>query len=283
VSATDVGGPILGDLSHTEKIVKDQRIDWILVASRNRDERFPADLLLAAKLRGLRVDSGLVFYERLAGCIYLPNLRWSYLIFADGLRERFVTAALKRSLDLLGASVGLILCSPLLALAALAIRIDSPGPIRFRQARVGQGGRLFDVVKLRSMQDGAENETGAAFACEQDERITRVGWILRRTHLDEVPQLWNVLKGEMSLVGPRPERPEFVDMLTARFPLFRFRSIVKPGVTGWAQVRYGYAGDLEAFEQKLSLDLFYLKHRSTTLDLAILWETVKTVVLLRGT
>ena len=276
------GAPVLGRISDVEKLARDLDIGWIVVASRDRDEPFPAEALLAAKLRGCRVDSGLVFYERLMGRIYLPDLRWSTLVFADGMRSGRVAAALKRGVDLVVASVGLLLSAPLLALAALAIRLESPGPIFFRQDRVGQGDRVFRVVKLRSMRDGAEEESGAVFTCEQDERITRVGRSLRRTHLDEVPQLWNVLVGDMSLVGPRPERPEFVQMLTDRFPLFRVRSAVKPGVTGWAQVGHGYTADLAGFEQKLSMDLFYLKHRSLVLDLVILWKTVKDVALLRG-
>jgi exopolysaccharide biosynthesis polyprenyl glycosylphosphotransferase len=279
-----IGGfPILGRISRTEKAVRDQRVDWIVVASQDQAEHFPAEELLTAKLRGCRVESGLAFYERLAGRVFLPGLNWGYLIFADGLRPRLFSASLKRGADLVLASVGLVLAAPLLVLAALAIRVESPGPPFFWQPRVGRGDRVFRMLKLRSMRNGAEEETGAVCASEDDERITRVGRFLRRTHLDEVPQLWNVLIGEMSLIGPRPERPEFVEMLTNHFPLFRFRSAVRPGITGWAQVRYGYAGDREAFEQKLSLDLYYLKHRSFTLDLVILWETVKAVLLLRGT
>jgi exopolysaccharide biosynthesis polyprenyl glycosylphosphotransferase len=276
------GFPVLGEISMTEKILKDLDVDWIVVACQDRSEPFPAEVLLGAKLRGCRVDSGLVFFERLAGRIYLPGLRWSTLIFADGLRPRILATLLKRGLDLALASVGLVLAAPVLALAAIAIRIESSGPILFRQTRVGRGDRPFDILKLRSMQDHAEEATGAICVRDGDERITRVGRFLRRTHLDELPQLWNVLVGEMSLVGPRPERPEFAESLTDRLPLFRFRSALKPGLTGWAQVRQGYAGSLAEFERKLSFDLYYLKHRSLTLDLVILWETVKAVVLLRG-
>src|SRR5262249_28106796 len=160
--------------------------------------------------------------------IYLPGLRWSYLIFADGLRPGVLAGAVKRGLDLALASLGLFLAAPVLALAAVAIRIESRGSILFRQTRVGRGDRPFDVLKLRSIRDNAEEGTGAVCVRAGDERITRVGHLLRRTHLDELPQLWNVLVGEMSLVGPRPERPEFVETLTDRLPLFRFRAAVKP-------------------------------------------------------
>lgn len=278
------GYPVLGRVLEVEKLVADRKIERILVASQDRDESFPAEQLLDAKLRGCRIDSGLVFLEHTLGQIFLPHLRPSYLIFSDGFQgsSGVLAEAAKRAFDLLLAGALLLLVSPVLALAALAIRLDTPGPVFYRQERVGQNGRRFRVVKLRTMRDRAEDTTGAVFASRDDTRITRVGRILRRTRLDEVPQLWNVLVGEMSLVGPRPERPEFVELLSQRYPLFRLRSAVKPGVTGWAQIRYGYVNDIEAFAQKLSLDLFYLKHRSFAMDLLILWATVKTVVLFRG-
>jgi lipopolysaccharide/colanic/teichoic acid biosynthesis glycosyltransferase len=162
------------------------------------------------------------------------------------------------------------------------VRLDSKGPAFYRQVRVGRNGRPFRVLKLRSMRVDAEKEGGAKFACQQDPRVTRVGRILRMTRLDEVPQYWNVLMGEMSLVGPRPERPEFMDALASRYPLFRLRLAHKPGVTGWAQVRYGYVGDIEEWETKLGLDLYYLKHRSLLFDALIILQTVKTVLLFRG-
>jgi exopolysaccharide biosynthesis polyprenyl glycosylphosphotransferase len=277
------GSRVLGRMTDLEKLVPNLKIRRIVVASEDRDEFFPAEQLLAAKLFGCRVDCGIVFYERVVGRIYLKNLRLSYLIFSDGFHSGAVSNALKRACDIAMATVALVLASPLLALASVAIRLESNGPVLYRQERVGRHGLVFQLIKLRSMREDAELEVGATFAGPNDDRITRVGRILRATRFDEVPQFWNVLVGQMSVVGPRPERPEFVGMLTQKFPHFRWRSVVKPGITGWAQIRYGYVSDLEEFEHKLSFDLYYLKYRSLTLDLQIVWETAKTVVLLRGT
>jgi exopolysaccharide biosynthesis polyprenyl glycosylphosphotransferase len=276
------GFRVIGRVDEIEKLLIARQIDRILVCTQDRDAHFPAEQLLAAKFRGCRIDSALTFLERTTGQIHPRGLRTSYLIFSDGFHSGVVSDAVKRVFDVLVSSSLLFLASPVLALAALAIRIDSPGPILYRQTRVGKGGREFRVLKLRSMMDGAEEDTGAVLATSEDQRVTRVGRILRMTRLDEVPQFWNVLRGEMSVVGPRPERPEFVEILTERCPLFHLRSTVKPGVTGWAQICFGYVNELDSFEQKLSLDLFYLKYRSLSFDLLILWSTIKTVVLFRG-
>ncbi len=276
------GFPVLGRVFEIEKLVAEQKIDRIVVASQDRNESFPAEQLLDAKLRGCRIDSGVAFLEWTIGQIFLPRLRPSYLVFSEGFHSGPLADAAKRAFDVVAAGVLLLLASPFLALAALAIRLDSPGPVFYRQERLGSHGRTFQVLKLRTMTHGAEDETGATFASRDDPRITRVGRILRKTRFDEVPQFWNVLVGEMSVVGPRPERPEFAEKLNELYPFFRLRSAVKPGVTGWAQIRYGYVNDFDAFQQKLALDLFYLKHRSLALDLLILWATAKTVVLFRG-
>ncbi|MGH0037034.1 MAG: sugar transferase [Myxococcota bacterium] len=275
------GYPAIGRVHELEKLIDARGVGIVVVASKSREEYFPAETLLAAKLRGCRVESGVSFFEKVTGRIYLRDLRPSYLIFADGFREGPVSQAARRSLDIAVASVALLLATPVLALCALAIKLDSKGPVFFRQERVGRGGRPFRVVKLRSMCNDAE-ALGARFAERGDMRITRVGRILRASRLDEVPQLWNVLVGDMSMVGPRPERPEFVDSLCLRYPYFRLRSAIRPGITGWAQVRYGYVNEIEGFEEKLALDLYYMKHRSLAMDFVILWQTVKTVFLFRG-
>jgi exopolysaccharide biosynthesis polyprenyl glycosylphosphotransferase len=276
------GVPVLGKVHEIEKVVDHERIDRIVVASKSRSEYFPSEELLGAKLGGRHVESGVAFYERITGRVYLRDLRPSYLIFTDGFRVGPVSTWLKLALDITVAGVGLLLVAPVLAVCAVAIRLDSPGPIFYRQERVGQQGRVFRVCKLRSMRHRAEDETGAVFSREDDDRITRVGRILRKTRLDELPQLWNVLVGEMSLVGPRPERPEFIDTLSERYPYFRLRSALKPGLTGWAQIRHGYVNDMDGFEEKLALDLYYMKYRSFVMDLMILWKTAKTMVLLHG-
>ncbi len=280
--ATIEGVPVLGKVHEIEKVIDQERVGRIVVASKSRSEYFPAEELLGAKLAGRRVESGVSFFERITGRVYLRDLRPSYLIFTEGFRVSPISKWLKRTIDITASGLGLLFCAPLIGLCALAIRLDSPGPILYRQERVGRRGRLFHVCKLRSMRHGAERTTGAVFSSANDSRITRVGRTLRKTRLDELPQLWNVLIGEMSLVGPRPERPEFVDSLSERYPYFRLRSALQPGLTGWAQIRHGYVNDVDGFEEKLALDLYYLKYRSIMMDLLILWKTAKTMVLLHG-
>jgi len=280
---TAAGYPVLGKVHEIDKIVDSRRIGRIVVASKSRAEYFPAEELLAAKLRGRRVESGVSFYERVTGRIYLRDLRSSYLIFSDGFSfRRPLSEALKRGLDVVVAGIGLLAVSPIMALTALVIRLESKGPIFFKQERVGQDSCPFMVLKFRSMRDRAEADSGPCFTAASDNRITRVGHFIRKTRIDELPQLWNVFIGEMSLVGPRPERPEVMDELNMRFPYFSLRSTLKPGVTGWAQVRHGYVNEMAGFEDKLAHDLYYMKYRSLMMDLLILWKTAKTVVLLHG-
>jgi exopolysaccharide biosynthesis polyprenyl glycosylphosphotransferase len=276
------GHPVLGRVGEIEKVLLKEKIGAIVVASKRRDEHFPADELLAAKLRGRLVESGVSFYERVTGRIYLRELRPSYLIFSAGFQGGVFQATTKRAIDLALSSVALLAMLPFVPLVALAIRLDSKGPVFFAQERVGRNGRIFRCLKLRSMYQGAERKTGAVFAAHDDDRVTRVGRFLRMARLDEVPQLWNVLVGDMSFVGPRPERPEFVESLTDEYPYFRARLALKPGLTGWAQIRHGYVNDISGYEDKIALDLYYLKYRSITMDLLILWKTLKTVVLLSG-
>ncbi len=276
------GFPVLGPVHAIEKVIRAVHPQRIVVASKERGEHFPAEELMGTKLRGVRVESGITFYERVTGRIYMRDLRPSYLIFSEGFESGRGYRAAKRSLDFVLAGLGLLFASPLLLLAMLAVRLDSPGPAFFTQQRIGRWSKSFRLYKLRSMfhetTDGDARWTHA-----NDHRITRVGRLLRKMRLDELPQLWNVLRGDMSLVGPRPERPEFAEDLSARFPFFRLRHSLRPGLTGWAQIRYGYVNDILGWEEKLSLDLYYLKYRSLSMDLFILWETAKTVILLRGT
>ncbi len=276
------GFPVLGRVHEIEKVLMRERIGAIVVASKRRDEHFPADELLAAKLEGRLVESGVSFYERVTGRIYLRELRPSYLIFSTGFRGGVLREAAKRTLDIALSAAGLLVVFPLLPLVALAIKLDSRGPVFFQQERVGRNGKLFRCVKLRSMYHGAEHKTGAVFASHDDDRITRIGRFLRMARFDEMPQLWNVLRGDMSFVGPRPERPEFVEALSDEYPYFRARLSLKPGLTGWAQIRHGYVNDVSGYEDKIALDLYYLKYRSLTMDLMILWRTLRTVVLMSG-
>jgi sugar transferase (PEP-CTERM system associated) len=275
------GYPVVGPAHQLEKILAAVHVDSIVVASTDREAYFPADQLLHAKLHGVHIESGVSFFERVTGRVFVRRLRPSYLIFNEGFKVNALAEAVRRGLDLAISAVGLACALPVLALSALAIRLDSKGPVFFRQERVGLHGRTFPLLKLRTMRVDAE-AAGPVFTADRDPRITRVGHFLRKTRLDEVPQFWNILVGDMSVVGPRPERPEFMDLLNARYPLFGLRTARKPGLTGWAQVRHGYVNEIEDFESKLGLDLYYVMRRSLFLDLVILFHTVKTVVLFRG-
>jgi exopolysaccharide biosynthesis polyprenyl glycosylphosphotransferase len=221
-------------------------------------------------------------YERYTGKIAVENLRPSYLIFSEGFRRTWLLGTAKRSVDIAIATIGLLLAAPVMLLVAIGIRLSSPGPVLYHQDRVGKDGRVFRIHKFRSMCVDAEARTGPAWATSDDPRVTRVGRFLRRSRLDELPQLWNVLRGDMSFVGPRPERPEFVSELTERIPFYGQRHVVRPGLTGWAQVRHEYGSTVEDALEKLQYELFYIKHMSLGFDLFIVLETIKTVLVRRG-
>jgi len=281
-SAPVEGVPVLGTVHAVEKAMSQGIADWVVVTSKRRDEDLPADQLLSLKLQGVPIFSGSALYERITGEVYHRSMRSSVLIFDDRLGMTVFERFTKRAFDLLIALTALVFTAPILLAAAIAIRLDTKGTIFFRQTRVGRFHKPFQILKLRTMVEGAERDTGAVFATRQDLRITRVGHLLRRTRIDELPQFWNVLKGDMSIVGPRPERPEFLDEISERFPYFRVRSAFKPGVTGWAQVRNGYVADIDGFEQKLAHDLYYMRTWSLSMDLSIMWTTVRTILSLRG-
>ena len=258
-------------------------VDDIVVAFEERRGSLPTDELLACRLDGIVVQEAESFFERLAGKIPAEAMRPSYLIFNKGFVQHPFALAAKRAMDLVLSAIGIALTWPLMLGVALAVRLDSPGPVLFKQERTGRNGRPFMVAKFRSMRQDAEKLTGPVWAQEDDPRITRVGRFIRKTRLDELPQLFNVLTGSMSLVGPRPERPHFVAELAEKIPYFHQRHIVKPGVTGWAQINYPYGNTLEDALQKLQYDLFYIKYQSVLFDLSILFNTIKTVLLRKGT
>jgi len=224
---------------------------------------------------------GLSSYERITGKILLDDLKPSWFIFSDGFRAARGTRIVKRAVDVILASIGLLCAAPLMLLTAMAIRLDSPGPVLYCQDRVGENGREFTLCKFRSMRADAERGT-PVWAKDKDDRVTRVGRFIRLTRLDELPQLWNVLRGDMSFVGPRPERRYFVEQLAAVIPFYRERHVVKPGVTGWAQVRYRYGSSVEDAREKLQYDLYYIKHLSIVFDLTIVADTVKVILSRRG-
>jgi exopolysaccharide biosynthesis polyprenyl glycosylphosphotransferase len=242
------------------------------------------DKLLEMKLEGVSFAHLASVYEEYTGKIAVDNLRPSWFIFGDGFRHSAWLGMAKRAMDVTLAITGLLLALPVMGLVAVAVWLTSDGPVLYHQRRVGQHGRVFTVHKFRSMLANAEVGTGAVWSRgDEDPRITAVGRFLRRTRLDELPQLWNIVLGDMSFVGPRPERPEFVSQLTQEIPYYGQRHVVRPGLTGWAQVRYTYGASVEDALMKLQYDLFYIKNQSLPFDLSILFTTIKTVVLRKGT
>jgi len=282
-----VGMPVLnpgviGTIDDIPAIVRARGVHRVVVSLVNARGMLPMDQLLEMKLGGVAFDHLASVYEEYTGKIAVENLRPSQLIFAPGFKKTRGMFIAKRMLDIIGAAVGLALAFPVLVVLAIAVKLSSPGPVLFRQARVGRNGQIFHVVKLRSMRPDAEATTGPVWATKNDDRITPIGRFMRRTRLDELPQFWNVIRGEMSLVGPRPERPEFVGSLTREIPFYGQRHVVKPGITGWAQVRYTYGASVEDAIEKLQYDLYYIKHLSVWFDLFVIFETIKTVVTRAG-
>ncbi|WP_456377110.1 TIGR03013 family XrtA/PEP-CTERM system glycosyltransferase [Thiolapillus sp.] len=263
---------------------KAQAIDEIVVAQDERRASMDMQELLQCKLAGINIIDLPTLFERQAGKLKLDLLTPSWLIFSEGFRLDPISQTAKRTFDLTMSTIISILSSPVMLLAAIAIWTESgfKGPILFRQPRVGEGGQLFNVLKFRSMQTDAEADGKARWAQENDDRITRVGRFIRKTRIDELPQCWNVIKGEMSFVGPRPERPEFVQTLTQNIPYYDIRHIVKPGLTGWAQLSYPYGANEKDAAEKLKFDLYYVKHQSLRFDMIILLRTVEIVLFGKG-
>jgi sugar transferase (PEP-CTERM system associated) len=282
VGAPVINPGVVGTIEDIPTLVRAMSVDRVVVSLADARGTLPMEKLLEMRLDGVAFDHLATVYEEYTGKIAVENLRPSWFIFSTGFRKGRLLQTSKRLLDIALAGIGLLLASPLMAAAAIAIRLDSPGAILYRQQRVGQHGRLFNLFKFRSMRHDAEAQTGAVWASEGDPRITRVGRFLRKSRLDEVLQLWNVLRGDMSIVGPRPERPEFVESLIKEIPFYRQRHTVKPGLSGWAQVSYSYAGSVDGTMEKLQYDLFYIKNLSLPLDLYIMFCTAKIVLLGRG-
>lgn len=278
-----VNPSVLGTLGDLPKLSESLHATLIVVAQEDRRKRLPVDLLLRCRMAGVRVMEGADLFEGLSGRIPLRDLRPSWLIFSGGFSKHRVLASAKR-LGETTLAVGLLLVTaPLAGLLALLVRLSSPGPLLYRQTRVGLNGRPFELLKWRTMRADAEDETGPVWATgERDPRVTGVGRLLRKVRLDELPQIWNVLRGDMSFVGPRPERPHFVEKLRKVIPYYDERHSVRPGITGWAQVKFPYGSTLEDAEEKLEFDLYYVKHMSLLLDFAIVLETAKVMLLGRG-
>jgi len=266
-----------------EATVKQLGVHEIIVAVREqRGGVLPLRSLLECRLNGVQVTDLARFFERVHGRVPIESLKVSWLIYGDGYRQGWLRSFIKRAFDVGVALVLLVFTLPIMAVIATLIVIESKGSVIYRQDRVGYRGKRFTLLKFRSMELDAEKDGKASWATVNDARVTRIGRLMRRTRIDELPQLINVLRGEMSFVGPRPERPEFVAMLTEQIPFYAVRHSVKPGITGWAQVRYSYGATVEQAVKKLEYDLYYVKNHTLLLDMLILIDTVRVVMLGEG-
>jgi sugar transferase (PEP-CTERM system associated) len=268
--------------AHLMEVVHKQKVHRVIVAMPDRRGTIPMPELLELRMQGVKIEEATSWLEKISGKIEVENLYPSWLVFGEGFRRSTAFILVRRAVSIVISLIGLILTLPLIPLIMLAIRLDSKGPVFYTQTRVGKAGRVFKVVKFRTMRQDAEAASGPKWAGDNDPRVTRVGKFLRSSRLDEIPQLWCVLKGDMAFVGPRPERPEFIEWLSKEIPYYGVRHMVRPGLTGWAQVKYKYGSTVEDSREKLQYDLFYIKNASIGLDLLIMFLTVKTVLLRRG-
>ena len=273
---------VIGLTEQLGDIVKKENIDRIVVAMGERRGQLPTNKLLQLSLAGqVNIEEGSSFYERITGRVSLNMLRPSWLIFTGRGRQAKISELSRSTVHWLVALVGAILSLPIVLLTAVLIKLDSRGPVFYKQERVGKNGRIFVLAKFRSMRVDAE-ESGPVWASKGDSRTTRVGRIIRKIRVDEIPQFWNILKGEMSFVGPRPERPHFVAQLAEEIPFYEQRHLIAPGLTGWAQIKYPYGASIEDARQKLQYDLFYIKNHGLLLDGVIIFETIKIILFGRG-
>ncbi len=274
---------ILGKAHELETVIRNEKIDRVVIAVRERRGAFPTEALLKMSLAGdVSIEECTSFFERITGKVHVDMLRPSWLIFAGRQRDSQLKLLFRELVHRLLALVGLVISLPVAILTAILIKLDSRGPIFYKQERVGKAGHTFNVIKFRSMKTDAEADGKPIWATTNDERTTRVGKIIRKLRIDEIPQFWNILKGEMSFVGPRPERPHFVQQLAKEIPYFEHRHLVSPGLTGWAQIKYPYGASVDDAIQKLQYDLYYIKNQSLTLDMVIVFDTVKTVLFGKG-
>ncbi len=273
--------PVFADASNLLKHCAAAEVHRIIIALDDRRGTMPVRNLLQCKLQGIEIDEGITFYEAITGKILVKKVNPGWLIFSEGFRTGRIRYLVKRAMDIVFSVSGLLFSLPVTLPTALLIKLESPGPVFYCQERVGEKGKPFKVVKFRSMRQDAE-KNGAVWAQENDPRVTRIGAFIRRTRIDEIPQMWNVLKGEMSFVGPRPERPVFVERLTRVIPYYSLRHSVKPGLTGWAQVCYPYGASEEDALRKLEYDLYYIKNSSVFIDILVVFRTVKTILFQKG-
>jgi sugar transferase (PEP-CTERM system associated) len=276
ISSSNLGERRLSDGPTIAQVADDNLVDEIVIAARDR-RGLPIDDLLDCKLKGINIVEYLSFWERETGSIDLEALQPSWLFFSDGFRMSWFPNFLKRLFDVTVSGVFVVLTLPVMAVTAIAIRFEGPGPIFYVQERVGLNGRRFRLKKFRSMMVNAETD-GPRWAAANDQRITRIGALIRKTRIDEIPQIFNVLRGDMSFIGPRPERPFFVETLAKEIPYYNERHRVKPGISGWAQINFPYTASVEDAREKLTYDLYYVKNRSLFLDFVILLQTARVVL-----
>jgi sugar transferase (PEP-CTERM system associated) len=275
---------VLGLSTEMADVVRREGVDRIVVAMGERRGQFPTDQLLDLSLSGdVAIEECASFYERLTGRVHLDMLRPSWLIFSGRGRQARLSGVVRAVFHRVVALAGALLSLPVAVLTAVLVKLESPGPVFYTQERVGKNGRPFKVIKFRSMRTDAERDGPVWASKGGDSRVTRVGRIIRKIRVDEIPQFWNILKGDMNFVGPRPERPHFVKQLAEEIPFYEQRHLIPPGLTGWAQIKYPYGASVDDARQKLQYDLYYIKNQSLVLDAVILFETVKTILFGRGT
>lgn len=274
---------ILGRAMDLEDVIRNEKIDRVVIAVRERRGAFPTETLLKMSLAGdVSIEECTSFFERITGKVHVDMLRPSWLIFAGRRRDSPVKSVLREAFHRLLALIGLLVSLPVALVTVILIKLESRGPIFYKQERVGKSGHVFNVIKFRSMKTDAEADGKPMWAVSNDERATRVGKLIRKLRIDEIPQFWNILKGEMNFVGPRPERPHFVKQLATEIPFYEHRHLVAPGLTGWAQIKYPYGASVSDAIQKLQYDLYYIKNQSLTLDMIIVFDTFKTVLFGKG-
>lgn len=269
---------VIGGYGDIEWLVGSEKIDRIIVALPDRRAKLPMSALMGCKLRGVSIEEGETFNERMTGKIPLDQLKPSWVVFSDGFKSLRSKKVLKRVFDISASTVGLIFSAPIMLITAVLIKLESEGPVMYKQLRVGEHGKEFSIYKFRSMRKDAETGTGPVWAKTDDDRVTRIGKIIRKLRIDELPQLINVIKGDMSFVGPRPERAYFINKLKEVIPYYEMRNAVKPGVTGWAQIKYPYGATFNDALEKLQYDIYYIKNMSPLLDMMIFFWTIKVVL-----
>jgi len=274
---------VIGTTGDLESLVRKEKVDRIVIAVRERRGTFPTETLLKMSLAGnVNIEECTSFFERVTGQVHVDMLRPSWLIFAGRPKDTRLKSVLREIVHRGLGLIGLVLSLPIALVTAILIKLESRGEIFYKQERVGKNGRIVKVIKFRSMRSDAEKDGKPVWAIAGDDRVTRVGRVIRKIRIDEIPQFWNIIKGEMSFVGPRPERPHFVSQLAEEIPFYEHRHLVAPGLTGWAQIKYPYGASVHDARQKLQYDLYYIKNQSLALDLVIVFETVKTVLFGKG-